>query len=435
MVETAFEAPAPETPGNRRSAIARALERSSGRTHHVPFRTGYVDAPIARVDHAVLVYRADNGRLFSEMVARGASREQREDASQQRLLHELLVEKARDPDGPIYAELELHAKQTEPLLVAADGLIVNGNRRLASMRELLARDPERYGSFAEVEVAVLPGELSHADLEYIEAALQLAPELKLAYSWVNRRLKLRDHVERLGLSEDQIVAAYRFADASAIETELAQLDLAEHFLRYCGTPADYARVADLEEPITAMHRELSAISNRPLIELWTYAGFALLAEREAIDRPFDHYFPFTRPRPFETLHWVMRSIAEEEGLVEPQPAGENRPVRPDLSRRLLPLLRDGDRCSAHVAQRVTALADKLRANQEHEIGGAQLLLHLRKAKENLQRTGPGDVSPVQAREIRAELLALTDYLEGFGGPAAGDEPEGNRSIFARLIGR
>jgi hypothetical protein len=47
-------------------------------------------------------------------------------------------------------ELEREARQVEPLLVTAEGLVVNGNRRLAAMRALQLRDPVRYAGFAEV---------------------------------------------------------------------------------------------------------------------------------------------------------------------------------------------------------------------------------------------------------------------------------------------
>ena len=117
-----------------------------------------------------------------------------ETAEVQAILRSLLIEKARDPDGPVYDELEKHRRQTEPLLIQYDGTVLNGNRRLAAMRELLGRDEAHYGRFSTVQVAVLPADLQQNELEFIEAALQMAPDLKLDYSWINRRLKLRQHV-------------------------------------------------------------------------------------------------------------------------------------------------------------------------------------------------------------------------------------------------
>jgi hypothetical protein len=169
-------------PIDRLESIANTIENAAESVHFVPFHDGYREAPVVTIDNDLLLYHADNGRLFAELVAAGVAREQRDDETQQQLLHELLLEKARDPAGPIFDELERHAKQTEPLLIAADGVIVNGNRRLTSMRELRARNPERFASFANVLVAVLPDQFTHEDIEFIETALQLAPDLKLDYS-------------------------------------------------------------------------------------------------------------------------------------------------------------------------------------------------------------------------------------------------------------
>ena len=433
----AYRAPTPPDRRARISGIADAVDRGREATHFVPFHEGYCETPVVTVRDELLLYRADNGRLFAELVAAGVSREQRNDEAQQQLLHGLLLEKAQDPAGPIFEELERHAKQTEPLLIAADGVIVNGNRRLASMRELRARDPERFGDFDRVSVAVLPDTMSHQDIEFIESALQLAPDLKLDYSWTNRRLKLRDHVERLPMGEDAIVAAYRFEDASAIDRELAELALAEAYMRYAGSPGDYTLVSGMEEPLTTMHRELDAFENRKVIDLWTLAGFAMLHARDALDRAPEQYFPFTRPVPFEMVHWVLRSLAEEEGLVEPQAAGENRPVDETVVDRLTPVLRDVSQAE-RLAKAVCRLSDRLRADAEHAIGAAQTLTYLRKATQSLQKLDSATVSTTQSREIRAQLLALLDYMEAFpspdGGPASGEDDE-RKGVFGRLFGR
>lgn len=432
-----YRAPAPPDRSARLSGIADAVDRGSEATHFVPFREGYCETPVVTIPDEMLLYRADNGRLFAELVAAGVSREQRNDEAQQQLLHGLLLEKAQDPAGPIFQELERHAKQTEPLLIAADGVIVNGNRRLASMRELRAREPERFADFDNVLVAVLPDTMSHEDIEFIESALQLAPDLKLDYSWTNRRLKLRDHVERMPMGEEAIVAAYRFEDASAIDRELAELALAEAYMRYAGAPGDYTLVGGMEEPLTAMHRELDVFENRKVTDLWTLAGFAMLYARESLDRPPEQYFPFTRPVPFELVHWVLRTLAEEEGLVAPQAAGENRPVDQMIVDGLTPILRDAGNAE-RLAKTVCALSDRLRADAEHAIGAAQTLAHLSKATKSLQKLDPATVSVTQSREIRAQLLALLDYMDAFPSPDArrtSGEDEDRKGMLGRLFGR
>lgn len=434
--ETRVKISEPPARESRIAMIEAALRDGGHQIHHVPFRDGYIDAPVATVDPAALVYRAANGRLFSELVALGVPREQLEDRAQQQMLHDLLIAKAKDRAGPIYEELERHGKQTEPLLVTHDGIVVNGNRRLAAMRELRLRDTMPKPVFEQVSVAILPAAFSPEDIEYIEAALQMAPELKLDYSWINRRLKLRDQVERRGVSDSEILAAYRFDEPSAIDRELAQLSLAERYLRYCGRPGAYTEVAEHEELFIAMHRELDAFENKRVTELWTYGGFAMMKANEEIGRSPRQYFPFTSPAPFALVHWAMRSLGEEFGFAPPQPTGENRPVTTELFEQLIPIVREADQ-APEIARRLTMLSDRLRAHEREEIGAAQTLTALRQANRNLQMLDPATVSSVQGREIRAELLALNDYLSMFTPPSGsvegvGDEP---RSMLAKLWGR
>ncbi len=92
------------------------------------------------------------------------------------------------------------------------------------MRVLLSLDPDRYAAFANVATAVLPDTITTEAVEFIEAALQMVPDLKLAYGWINRRLKLRDHAR--DLPREKIVEAYRFSDAVEIDRELAELQMA-----------------------------------------------------------------------------------------------------------------------------------------------------------------------------------------------------------------
>ena len=238
----------------RRQRIAAALQ-GSGPDRLVPFRDGYRPLPKVNVPELALLYRAANGRLIAQLAAAAhaqgsdlaALRERQESADVQAIIHGLLVAEAKDATGPIFQELERQAIQTEPLLVARDGVVINGNRRLAAMRELRASDSQRYAAFAEVRVTVLPDDCTAQDIEYIEAALQLAPETKLAYGWINRRLKLRHQLSDMALAPAAVVDAFRFESESAMQAELAELELAEDYLsHYRREPARYEAVADAE---------------------------------------------------------------------------------------------------------------------------------------------------------------------------------------------
>lgn len=404
----------PMAADDRARRIAEALQQASAREHYVPTEDGYLAVPVATVVPEALVYRADNGRILSELAhaahARGTPlrelKAHAETAWVQGLLHELLIDKARDPDGPIYDELARYARQTEPLLVTRDGVVVNGNRRLAAMQALRRDDPETYGGFAEVRAAVLPDDVGRDRLEYIEAALQMAPELKLSYSWINRRLKLREHAR--DLDPTQVAKAYRFADSGEIDRELAELGLAEAYLRWTGASGEYARVADQEARFQALNEQLGNLKAGHMQTLWQQIGFAMLHARDALDRKLDHYYPFTPPKPGQIVHWVPRTLAEERDLVARQEPGQVRRVHPDLAERLRTQI-DAPARAETTARAVMGLIDTLKSNQDTYLGPDRVVHHLRQAREAFEAIDTERLADRQKRRIQAELAALQQH--------------------------
>ena len=404
--------PPPEA--DRRARIEAAAAGAEHR-HVVPAPGGYVELPVVTVAADDLVYRADNGRILAEVAAAAAARGEHVETltaraaepDVQALLHRLLIAAARDRRAPIFAELAEHGRQTEPLLVTRSGVVVNGNRRLAAMRELRAAEPGRFAGFARVEAAVLPAETAAADVEFIEAALQMAPSLRLEYGWINRRLKLRQHAR--DLDRARICAAYGFEDPAAVDAELAELDLAERYLAWLGAPEAYDRMAGEEAAFKALHRQLGGLREPGLAALWRTLGFAILRAAPELDVDVLHYFPFAEPRPPALRQWVPRRLAEEHGLVARQAPGENKPLDGATAAALQRRLDDPDAAVA-TAGAVMALSDTLRADPDRLLGASRVLQQLRAARRTLEAQ-PGDpFTAAQRRQMRAELAALQVYL-------------------------
>lgn len=431
--------PAPPPAEERRAVIAQALHEGQGTTHPVPTEGGYLDVPLCVVPTTALVYRADNGRVLLELAEAAAKLEvgidelkkSAESPEVQTTLHELLADKARDPAGPIFQELEKHGQQTEPLLIKSDGLVVNGNRRLAAMRELAADRPERYPQFRAARVAVLPDRLDDTDIEFIEAALQMAPDLKLGYGWLNRRLKLRQHVR--DLDRERVVAAYRFSAPEEVERELSELRLAEQYLKWVGQPLSYGLVAKREQAFVGLNAQLSAKQPPHHAKLWQTLGFAMLSAADELDRELLHYYPFSEPKPPALRLWALRTLAEERGLVARQAPGENRPVDPELAARLLTSIDDPAR-AASTARAVVAVSDILKADPQRLLGVARVLTQLRSVRDHIAAVGVDAIPEPQLRQIRAELHALNAELAVTRKPIA-DSAASGRTVVARKLQR
>jgi len=418
----------PSPPQSERTeAIRRALDAAGEVTQFVPAETGYMEVPVIEIDPDVLVYRADNGRVMSELTEAALTRDttvdelkaRAEGAELQGVLHHLLIEKARDPEGPIYSELERYGSQTEPLLIREDGVVLNGNRRLAAMRDLLNRDPEGYGGFTRVRAAVLPPGLSGHQIEFIEAALQMAPDLKLDYGWINRRLKLRQHVADMG--RDPVMEAYRFSEPAEIDRELTELALAEDYLDWIGEPRHFALVADHEDAFVALQTQLDGMPKPHLADLWQRIGFAMIKARGRLDRKIMHYFPFADPAPQAIRNWVPRSLAEDHGIVTRQKEGENRALDQAAAKRLLLIVGDPGH-ARDTALASMALIDTLKGDRDRLIGVSRLSAQLRNAARTLESLRAEDLTEAQMRQLRGQLAV---FLE-FTGPVSPQDAAAHR---------
>lgn len=423
---------APSIAADRQEQIRRRVAASE-QTTYVPFGGSYRARPVVELPIRLPIYRAENGRLAvvlaGERRKRGLPpdhfRERQEDREVQQLLHDELVTLARDPAGPIFQELERTAVQTEALLVTADGVVLNGNRRLAAMRHLLDRDPDRYADFAEVQAAVLPDDVAPSELESIEATLQMAPETKLAYGWLARRLTIRRHRDVVGLSHDQICRAYRLAGPAQIAAELAELELAERYLaEYLGRPGEYQRLAEAEPFFVGLRQTLAGLAAEER-RTWRLAGFAMIRHARELRIQAERYFPFAAPNPPYAPELALVRFGNDEQLWPEREAEEKvEPLSGGDHRRLQEAIGDAPR-SRRVARALTGHLDQvLSEHRERQLTSPRELC--KKAKHlnrQLAKLEPERLGDEQRRELLGVLAETRFHAEQLaaGRPTAGLE--------------
>ena len=409
-IPSAAPPPLPE-----RVRLIGELAAAAKATHFAPLRGRYEAAPLVELPEALLVYRVENGRLIAELEeharAQGLDltdlRARQEALEVQRLLHSFLAEKAAAAEGPILQELAESGQQIEPLLITSDGVLINGNRRLAAMRTLLARDPERYAGFSAISAAVLPGDVTAAEIEAAEAALQMAPETKLAYGWINRRLKLRRQRQDLGLSDAEIQRAYRLGDPGQIEVELSELALAEAYLDlFEKAPGRYSLVADAELLFVGLQAQLHRMAPS-VAELWTLAGMAMIHGRAAIQGPFDRQFPFADPIPGQLPLLALRRLAEEQAVITAGGVeGEESLVLDKGAREQLAMILADPARSEALAVELYALMERIRAELQDLSSPARAIQLLQKLRDTLIHLDPARLTPTQRRQMKSEIAAI-----------------------------
>ena len=285
----------------RRRYISEACSNSIG-SEHVYLRGKHQLLPVIKIPLSLLVYRANNGRLAvaeasylskhnlgADFFEIGEEMEEVQSA-----LHEMLLELAKNPAALIYQELDDSGVQTERLLLTSDGVVLDGNRRLASMRTLYEKDSSKYHTFGEIEAAILPEDSTESDFEMVEATKQMAPDLKLQYGWLDRRLKLRHHRDYLSLPIATICNAYRLKSEEQLHNELEELELAERYLKeYIEQPSGYNSIDYAEEYFVGLREQLANLPDNYIRLTWLLVGFAMIKEANKLEIEPNQYFPFT----------------------------------------------------------------------------------------------------------------------------------------------
>ena len=219
------------------------------------------------------VYRMANCRTFSKQqttisqqslpknyFAMGQESTQAQQV-QHGLLHQL-AKQGSESVTPMTTVLQQDG-QREPLLITSAGVVVNGNRRLAAMRELLLQgDGSIDERFAHVECAILPPDITSDEVDDIEADLQARRETKLDYDWIGDAQLLRRQVGK-GRTAKQVADRLR-RTRSDVENVLNALDEADLYLsEWADRPGEYEKVQsgeqifnDLQKAVRHKHPKL-----------------------------------------------------------------------------------------------------------------------------------------------------------------------------------
>jgi len=244
-------------PAIREEIIRKALDASTETERFFDFRNAETRLKRIRVPEDVLVYRMENFRVFTEQqtyLAREHKPETffstgQENVSAQQVQHDILAILARKGEGDsVVPILDVLRKehQRDSILITQRGVVVNGNRRLAGMRELLAEDGAAFDDFNFVNCMVLPSDATATEIVDIEAALQGRRETKLDYDWIGDA-QLIKRLEGMGRKPKEIGIRLNRKPAE-VGNSLAALTEAELYLKdWLKTPGEYARVKDSEQ--------------------------------------------------------------------------------------------------------------------------------------------------------------------------------------------
>ena len=279
----------------RQVVINQRIENSTNATHKVhDFRSGDFDAPVIKLSIDTLVYRMENCRTFTdqqtEIATKGLDSEffakGQESSSAQTAQHEILVKlskkKTSSSSTSTIVDVLKKEKQRRPVLISSSGVVVDGNRRLAAMRELSFNDDGSENSdFTHVICAVLPADTTTDEIDDIEAVEQARPQTKLDYDWIGDAKLVRRQVNK-GRSTKQVADQLR-RNKSEIENLLQALDEADLYLNeWVEKPGQYALVSDDAEQIFSDLPKKISNKESSLQNLSRTIAWSLLENREKL---------------------------------------------------------------------------------------------------------------------------------------------------------
>lgn len=378
-----------------RQARIEMEEGLADKTHPVKFRNIMKVLKVVRIPIGLPIYRMKNGRTEDEQndwllkhsdLPPNYFSQGEENVGPQRAQHEILLTMSKDSNRPIYQVLEKVRLQEEPLLITVSGVVVNGNRRVAAMRDLVNKQPGAYSAFENIDAAVLPAEANELDLDEIEVALQMAVETKLAYTWINQRLKMRRLMEHHNLSAAQIAKLMNYTKAARVNAELQELSLVEEYLdQYLHTPRDYKSVAhgaqifkEIAQRVTKKHGAQQDLAKGIAFTIVKSSGQVegrVYSYRES----FGAYTDEVGERLAAELGLATELPTEPANSPDDDPLADLAPSESPTVDALVKRLNDPAEAD-DLAKRIAAIHDSIKYENEDDDRRAQALVDLRKTE-------------------------------------------------------
>lgn len=418
-------------PVSRTATIASKVVAATEKREFYGFRNRKSHLPLIQVPIDLPVYRMENFRTYTDQrdyiaehgkkpdyFSAGTESEEAQQAQHQ-LLHRLSLKGQSDSVVAVSDVLEAEG-QRQPLLITAGGIVVNGNRRLAALRELYDQG-SKFAHFSHIDVLVLPPDATTEEIVDIEANLQAVPETKLDYDWIGEA-QLISRLVNLGRSPKAVADQLRRKEKDvkyAMQT-LAEADL--YLKEAPGTEGNYSEIRDDAEQFFGDLPKLLEGKSEAMKEASRAIGWALYQNKGRLEgRLYDYNAAFG-----SLADNVLDRVAGELGIVteaEPGAAGGGEAddfaidigeePQPTSFAGVIAALRAPDN-EAAIDALIEAAQTEIQLEKGQKSGGAALKAvqqaHTKLASVDLSRAEKSTVSKI-SKQLEA-IKKLVAELEG-----------------------
>ena len=420
-------------PHERESVIADAVRASAETYTLYEYQNRRNDLPIVRLDIGLPIYRMSNFRTCTAQLKhihqRGVPEDffsaGQENDSAQDAQHRILVDFATKGRAtsvvPIMSQLE-DEEQREPLLVTSRGVVVNGNRRLAAMRELLIRDPTRFRHFSHVDCAVLPKNVAPGEILEIEVRLQMRAETRLPYGWIEESIAIREML-RTGKKPAYVadLMKKRPKDVATAERALTEVDI--YLKEWVREPNKYELVEDAQQAFNDLAKAVNGVEGE-VLEVKRRFAWTLISNPERLDgRLYGYNFSFDNKTDEVisalsdrlsidlTVETLQEKSDEEDGEMEID-FGDDEIGSETSLENLIEAFDDPDPAQREtVAGELIEVCNSFREHARQKSVGNQALNAISAANTKLISADLSKADPGTYDSIRAQLVAVKNRVE------------------------
>jgi hypothetical protein len=334
----------------RIAQLRERLERIEDRTARIWAKNDFVDFPVYRAPTDLLLLNPSNRRFRAEAQQMehdlGRALDPLASTVDEQSIIALLLDRDphidndrvvgsrnKDTDALIADWHKRH--QESPLWIRPDGLVSNGNRRLAMLKRLQAeRGKEGYDW---VDVIVLDEETYDDETLFeMEAREQLTEGLKVRYTELNLLLTLKDAAEKLEIDWHDRAAiegtANRIQDLVGNDPRYAKVQLQAikamiDYLDWVGHPGEFSRLRGMVERFRDVGKNVAWVATQDPtreVEMLELCFQAIAAGARHPDLREIRRMLKSDSDSFDSLVRTVESIADEDGAPD-----EEEPVVPD----------------------------------------------------------------------------------------------------------
>ena len=432
----------------RQTLIDQAKSDASDTYTIYEYQNKRTNLPVVRIEVGQPIYRMANFRTRTAQIQYIHEREVppdffrsgQENESAQRAQHDILVAFAARGSSSVTPIMDqLHAEeQRQPLLITSDGVVVNGNRRLAAMRELLTQDPVRFSNFAYADCAVLPASITPNEIVEIEVRLQMQRETKLPYGWIEESIAIKEMLDE-GMPRAYVadLMKKRPREVQAAERALTEVDI--YLKEWLRDPENYQQVEGAEQFFNDLAKALVGAEGE-MQDAKRRIAWTLLANTERLPgRIYDYGFSFDKKTEEVIAELCQRLSIDLNAATVEDGTGEDGedPLEIDFGdteadvslEKLIGAFDDPDQRETVGEELVDVCVSINERTRQLRIGN-QALTAIRTANTklmsvDLSKADPKTYDPIRAQltTVREQVAALEQALSKYDNPKAAPAPD------------